>query len=60
MSPDKYFLLAGIIFNICTYVALVWRNRKSDILVEGTNKWKFKRMWREYAEKHNIPLNGDD
>jgi hypothetical protein len=60
MSSDKWFMLAGIIFNICTYVALVWRNKRHDIRMEGMAKWKFKRMWREYAEKHNIPLNGDD
>ena len=60
MSSEHIFALAGIIFNICTYVALVWRNKKRETQLEGQQLWKFRRMWREYADKHNIPLNGDD
>lgn len=60
MKTGDLFVLAGIIFNIGTYVALVWHNKKRETLLEGQNLWKFRRMWREYAEKHGIPLNGDD
>ena len=64
MNPDpfwyKAYLLAGVLFNIGTYVALVWRHKKRDTLKEGQDAWKFQAMWEDFKERKHIKArNGD-
>lgn len=45
--------------------ALAWiytwaQNRQLKAELRGVRGWKFRAMWRQYAEQHDIPVNGED
>lgn len=48
-------LFVTVLLNVVSYLLMVWK-RASD---QGKKDWKFNAMWEEYAEKHNIPKNGE-
>lgn len=56
---SQQILFLTVAFNVITYLVLVWRNDRKAAKEQGTKDWKFDAMWKEYAEKHDIPLNGE-
>lgn len=54
MKTGDLFVLAGIIFNIGTYVALVWHNKRRETLREGQDAWKLQALWEDFKERKHI------
>lgn len=55
------YMLAGILLNSLTYVAIVRRARKNeqiearrDIKRRGEEALQFDLMWRDYRKRHNM------
>jgi len=68
VNPDTHFwhvvsLVGSIAGNALAF--FIWRYKaKADearrLKREATRDYKFRAMWKEYAEFHNMPVNGDD
>ena len=37
-----------------------WRHTALKRELRGVKGYKFRAMWREYADEHDIPTNGED
>lgn len=37
-----------------------WRNKELRMELRGVRGWKFRAMYRDFALKHDLPLNGED
>jgi hypothetical protein len=59
LNSDQ-ILFVSAAFNVLTYLFMVWRKDRKQAKVQGNRDWKFKALWKEYAQKHNIPENGDE
>ena len=56
---DWASLLVGLIG--CLGWFLSWTNARTlKVELRGVKGYKFRAMWREYADKHGIIVNGED
>jgi hypothetical protein len=37
-----------------------WKHRELKTELRGVRGWKFRAMYRDFAMKHDLPLNGED
>lgn len=58
LNSDQ-ILFVSAAFNVITYIVMVWRRDRKEAKRRGTVNYILKGMVKEYAEQHDIPLNGE-
>jgi hypothetical protein len=58
-QPDANTLLM-MIAGFAGWAWSAFRRWQMSQLLKGFKAWQHKAMWQEYAEKHDIPVNGKD
>jgi len=53
LNSDQ-ILFVSALFNVLTYVAMVWKKRRNETLEEGQRDWKFQAMWEDFKERKHI------
>lgn len=52
-----YLTLVG---GALSWIYIWWQNRELKAELRGVRGWKFRAMYRDFALKHDLPLNGED